>query len=279
MLDEATEASEQMASPRSCVDRAATAAQSVNEPREEIEALRRQFMQSQRLASLGALASSVAHEFNNILTTILNYAKIGLKNEDTAARTKSLEKILAASERAAKITGGMLGFARAKTGERKATDMVALVGEVLVLAEKDLAKHRVKLETRFRGRPHAVVSATQVQQIVLNLIINARQAMPNGGHLRVEVRESADANTVEVVVADTGTGIPAEKLRHIFEPFYTTKSGPDDTGKGGTGLGLAVCRDIIEAHAGRIRVESRVGRGTTFIVKLPAAASATLPAA
>jgi signal transduction histidine kinase len=139
--------------------------------------------------------------------------------------------------------------------------------------EKDLSKHRVKLDTRFRGRPEAVISATQIQQIILNLIINARQAMSQGGHLRVEVRASAEASMVEIIVADTGSGIPADQLRHIFDPFYTTKDGPDDTGKGGTGLGLSICRDIIEAHNGRIRVESLIGRGTTFTVKLPAAMS------
>ena len=238
--------------------------------REEVVSLQRQLLQSQRLCSLGALAASVAHEFNNILTTVINYAKLGLNNKDEAARTKSLEKILAASERAAKITGGMLGFARSKMDDRKLTDIVQLVSEVLVLVEKDLSKHRVKLETRFRGRPQAVLSATQIQQIILNLIINARQAMPQGGHLRIDVRENPQSNTVEIVVADTGSGIPADQLRHIFDPFFTTKDGPDDTGKGGTGLGLSICRDIIEAHNGRIRVESLVGRGTTFTVKLPA---------
>lgn len=245
--------------------------------REEIESLQRQLLQSQRLCSLGALAASVAHEFNNILTTVINYAKLGLNNKDEAARTKSLEKILAASERAAKITGGMLGFARSKPDQRKMTDIVQLVSEVLVLVEKDLSKHRVKLETRFpTGAPvQAVISATQIQQIILNLIINARQAIPRGGHIRVEVRENAEASMVEIIVADTGTGIPADQLRHIFDPFYTTKDGPDDTGKGGTGLGLSICRDIIEAHNGRIRVESLVGRGTTFTVKLPAASVAT----
>jgi signal transduction histidine kinase len=237
--------------------------------REEIATLRRKLLQSQRLTSLGALASSVSHEFNNILTTIINYAKMGLNNKDEATRTKSLEKILTASERAAKITGGMLGFARSKSSERKPTDIVTLVGEVLVLVEKDLSKHRVKLQTRFVGRPHAIVSATQIQQIILNLIINARQAMPQGGHLRVDVREDAETSTVEIIIADTGTGIPADQLRHIFDPFYTTKEGPDETGKGGTGLGLSICRDIIEAHNGRIRVASLVGRGTTFTVKLP----------
>src|SRR5437867_5074306 len=128
--------------------------------REEVESLRRLLLQTQRLSSLGALASSVSHEFNNILTTIINYAKLGLNTKDETARTKALEKILSASERAAKITSGMLGFARSKPDERKPTDVVALVGEVLVLVEKDLSKHRVKLETRLRGRPQVVVSAT-----------------------------------------------------------------------------------------------------------------------
>jgi signal transduction histidine kinase len=106
---------------------------------------------------------------------------------------------------------------------------------------------------------------------MLNLIVNARQAMPNGGHLRLQVRENQRDGLAEIVVADTGTGIPADQLPHIFDPFFTTKDGPDDTGKGGTGIGLAVCREIIEAHGGRIRVESLVGRGTTFTVKLPLA--------
>jgi signal transduction histidine kinase len=243
--------------------------------REEVESLQRKLLQSQRLTSLGALASSVSHEFNNILTMIINYAKLALNNKDEAARTKSLEKILAASERAAKITGGMLGFARSKSDERRPTDIITLVGEVLVLVEKDLNKHRIKLQTKFLGRPSAIVSATQIQQIVLNLVINARQAMPQGGHLRIEVREDSESGMVEITIADTGTGIAADQLRHIFDPFYTTKDGPDDTGKGGTGLGLSICRDIIEAHGGRIRVASLVGRGTTFTVKLPSSKANT----
>jgi signal transduction histidine kinase len=202
---------------------------------------------------------------------------MGINNKDEATRTKALEKILSAGERAAKITGGMLGFARSKSDERKPTDIVTLVGEVLVLVEKDLTKHRVKLQTNFVGRPKAEVSATQIQQIILNLIINARQAMPQGGHLRVEIREDSDSEMVEVVISDTGTGIPADQLRNIFDPFYTTKDGPDDTGRGGTGLGLSICRDIIESHNGRIRVASLVGRGTTFTVKLPSASIPKTP--
>jgi signal transduction histidine kinase len=247
---------------------------SADKVQEELESLRRQLLQAQRLSSLGALASSVTHEFNNILTTVINYAKLGLANKDEATRTKALDRILSASERAVKITTGMLGFARSRPDQRKPTDMVALVEEVLVLVEKDLSKHRVKLETRFRGRPKAIVCAVQVQQIVLNLIINARQAMTQGGHLRIEVRENSEMSMVELSIADTGTGIPPSQLCHIFDPFFTTKEGPDESGRGGTGLGLSICREIIEAHSGRIRVESLVGRGTTFTVKLPSVSAA-----
>ena len=102
----------------------------------------------------------------------------------------------------------------------------------------------------------------------LNLIANARQAMPRGGRLRVEVRENAQTQMAEIRVSDTGVGIPPEQLRIIFEPFFTTKE-PDENGHGGTGLGLSVCRQIIEQHHGRIRVESVVGKGSKFTVKLP----------
>ncbi len=162
----------------------------------------------------------------------------------------------------------MLGFARNSATHRQNCDLARLVEEVLILTEKDLSKHRVQVEKRFHGRPTASVVPGQIEQILLNLIINARQAMPRGGRLRIEVRENAAADMVEVQVADTGVGIPPEQLRLIFEPFYTTKE-PDEHGHGGTGLGLSVCRQIIEQHHGRIRVESVVGKGSTFTVKLP----------
>jgi signal transduction histidine kinase len=238
-------------------------------PHSEADQLRRQLLQAQRMSSVGALASSVAHEFNNILTTIINYAKIGLRAEgDDAARTQSLEKILKGGQRAATIVNSMLGFARNNSALREATDVVGLVEEVLVLADKDLNKHHVRVETKFQGRPKAPVVAGQIEQILLNLVINARQAMPRGGRLRIEVRENEATQTVEVRISDTGVGIPPDQLRLIFEPFYTTKE-PDEHGHGGTGLGLSVCRQIIEQHQGRIRVESAVGKGSTFTVKLP----------
>jgi signal transduction histidine kinase len=235
----------------------------------ETEQLRQQLLQAQRLSSVGALAASVAHEFNNILTTIINYARLGLRAEqDVAARTQAFEKILKGGQRAATIVNSMLGFARNHSTLRQPTDLSRIVEEVLLLTEKDLSKHRVHVETRFTHRPTATVVPGQIEQILLNLVINARQAMPNGGRLRIEVRSNARTRMAEIKIADSGAGIPPEQLRQIFEPFYTTKE-PDEHGHGGTGLGLSVCRQIIEQHNGRIRVESVVGKGSTFIVKLP----------
>jgi len=237
-------------------------------PSSEAEQLRQQLLQAQKLSSVGALASSVAHEFNNILTTIINYARLALRQQEEAARTQALEKILKGSQRAATIINSMLGFARNTSTQREMTDLVALVEEALVLTEKDLSKHRIHVEKKYHGRPRASVVPAQIEQVLLNLLINARQAMPRGGHLRIEVRENPRTQLIELSVADTGVGIPPDRLRLIFEPFYTTKE-PDANGHGGTGLGLSVCRQIVEQHQGRIRVESLVGKGSTFIIKLP----------
>jgi signal transduction histidine kinase len=238
-------------------------------PTSEADLLRRQLLQAQKLSSVGALASSVAHEFNNILTTIINYARLAQRAPgDEASVTQALEKILKGGQRAAVVINSMLGFARNTSTRREDVDVVALIEETLVLTEKDLSKHRIQMEKKYHGRPVAHIVPSQIEQVLLNLIINARQAMPRGGRLRLEVRDNPRTRMVEISVADTGVGIPPERLRLIFEPFFTTKE-PDGEGHGGTGLGLSVCRQIIEQHHGRIRVESLVGKGATFTVKLP----------
>lgn len=235
---------------------------------DETEILRQQLLQAQRLSSVGALASSVAHEFNNILTTVINYAKLGLRGASEPGQKQAFEKILKGGNRAAVIVSGMLGFARNNSTMREQTDIVKLIEDVLILTEKDLSKHRVHIDKRYHSRPVIPVVPGQIEQILINLIINARQAMPTGGRLRIDVRDNTEAGMAEIRIADSGVGIPAEQLRMIFEPFYTTKD-PDENGHGGTGLGLSVCRQIIEQHHGRIRVESIVGKGSTFTLKLP----------
>ena len=113
-----------------------------------------------------------------------------------------------------------------------------------------------------------MVNPAQIQQVLLNLVINARQAMPDGGRLTIGVGTDSERKWGEIRISDTGMGISPTHLRRIFEPFFTTKA-PDGTGLGGTGLGLPVCRDIVEAHRGRLRVESKPGQGATFTLRLP----------
>jgi len=234
--------------------------------------LKQQLMQAQKLTALGELVSTTTHEFNNVLMTILNYAKLGLRHQDAPTREKAFEKILAAANRATKITNGVLGIARNRSAGQEATDLTALVDDTLVLLEREMNKYRVRVERQFQPIPEAYVNGNQIQQVLLNLLINARQAMPHGGRLMIKLVHDAEHDMVDLVVRDFGCGIPQEKLPHIFDSFYTTKTGPDASGKGGTGLGLSMCKEIIEAHHGRIRVDSTVGKGTAFTLKLPSVA-------
>jgi signal transduction histidine kinase len=236
--------------------------------------LRQQLAQAQKLTALGELVGTTTHEFNNVLTTILNYAKMGLRHKDTATRDKALEKILAATNRAAKITNGILAFARNRGASLEPTDLTRVIADSLLLLEREMTKYRIRVETQLEAAPPAMANGNQIQQVLLNLLINARQAMAQGGVIVIRLSHDAIANMVELFVRDSGCGMPPETLRKIFDPFFSTKAGPDDSGKGGTGLGLSMCRDIIEAHHGRIRVDSTVGKGTAFTIKLPAAVAA-----
>jgi signal transduction histidine kinase len=244
----------------------------INNIEERVQQLEDQLFQAQRLSSVGALASSITHEFNNILTTVINYAKMGLRHTDEQTRTKSFDRILAAGQRASKITTGMLAYARNASDRQEPADLKRLLDDVLVLVQKDLQMHRIAVDLDASQSVWAVVNCSQIQQILMNLIVNARQAMSENGRLKLTVRDNEAEGWAEVSVGDTGCGIPHDQLPHIFEAFYTTKK-TDARGQGGTGLGLSLCRRIIEAHKGRIRVESEVGKGTTFTLKLPRSSS------
>lgn len=242
---------------------------------QQVQVLTQQLQHAQKLTSLGELVSTTTHEFNNVLMTIINYAKMGLRCRDDATRDKALERILVASEKAARLTNSILGVARNRSEGLEPTELAPLIEETLVLLEREMNKYRISVEKELNSVPQAMVNANQIQQILLNLLINARQAMPRGGRLLIKLDHDRESDMVELIVRDTGVGIPADRLPQIFTPFYSTKTGPDETGKGGTGLGLAACRNIVEAHRGRIRVQSTVGKGTAFTILLPMAVSAT----
>lgn len=243
-------------------------------PEEQIALLQEQLAHAQRLAALGELVGTTTHEFNNVLMTIINYARMGLRHKDEPTRDKALTRILSAGERAAKITSVVLGAARNRSDSFEPTDLAKLIEDSLVLLEREMNKYRISVERQFEPAPEALANGNQIQQVLLNLLINARQAMPGGGRLIIKVAHDRVDGTVDLTVRDTGCGIEPDKLRRIFDPYFSTKSGPDETGKGGTGLGLSSCRRIIESHHGRIRVESTVGKGTAFTIKLPVAKKA-----
>lgn len=238
---------------------------------EQVAILKEQLYQAQKLTALGELVSTTTHEFNNVLTTIINYARMGQRHRDDETRNKAFDKILAAGQRAAKITRGILGFARNRPQGFEPTDMVKLVEDSLMLLEREMTKYRVAVERQFQAVPPAMVNANQIQQVVMNLLVNARQAISGSGQVWIRLAHDAAGDTVDLTIRDTGSGIAPEKLPRIFDRYFSTKSGPDSSGKGGTGLGLSFCRDVIEAHHGRIRVESSVGKGTAITLKLPAA--------
>lgn len=245
---------------------------------QENEALKKRLSEMQRMTALGELVSTTTHEFNNVLMTIVNYARMGMRYEDKETRDKAFAKIDKAGKRASKITNAVLGMARNRGDQFEMTNVENLIDESMVLLEREMQKYRIAVEFDYEADlPEIPLMGNQLQQVLMNLLINARQAMQDGGRLIVKLRKNAEAQTVDLSVRDFGPGIAQEKLRRIFEPFYSTKAGPDETGKGGTGVGLSTCKSIIDAHGGKIRVDSSVGKGTCFTLMLPIHREASKP--
>lgn len=237
--------------------------------RNQVDALQKQLVDAQRLTALGELVGTTTHEFNNILMTIMNYTQLAMRHDDEEMRQKSFDQILNASQRAAKITNSVLGMARNRSDSKEPTDLSRIIEDALVLLEREMNKYRISLDVQLDDVPESNVNGNQIQQVLLNLLINARQAMPEGGNLWIRLNHDAETNCNLLILRDAGSGIAEDKLRKIFDPFFTTKAGPDESGKGGTGLGLSSCKHIIEDHQGKMRVESTVGVGTQFTIMLP----------
>jgi signal transduction histidine kinase len=233
------------------------------------ESLERQLIRSQRLATLGTLSVIMAHEVNNQLTSVMNHADLALGRDDQAAVQRSLQKILTSSEMSSKMIRNMMDFANGGTGEKERLDGARLVEDSLNLMARKPAKDGIAVECRADEGLHVVGSPVELMQVLLNLIMNAVQAMEgSGGTLSLTVRR--DDGFVAFDVADTGPGIAEETLASIFEPFFTTKKARDRQG-GGTGLGLYISRSIARKFGGDIAVTSTAGQGTTFTLYLPAA--------
>lgn len=239
-----------------------------------IEELQSRMVQLERLAAVGELTSTTTHEFNNLLMTVMNYAKMGLRNKDDASREKAFSRILEAANRGAKITSMVLGLSRSRPGELEPTQLARVIEDTLVLLEREMQKYRILVDQQIDDVPLVMAAPDQIQRLLLNLLTNARQAIGENGMIKIKLAFEASSNSVVLTVRDSGCGIAQELLTKIFDPFFTTKSGPDSSGKGGTGLGLSACKEIVEKHHGRIRVESAVGKGTAFCIRFPVASDA-----
>ncbi|PYV17509.1 MAG: histidine kinase, partial [Acidobacteria bacterium] len=235
----------------------------LNDLTERVE-LEDQLAQAEKLSSIGLLAAGVAHEVNTPLAVITSQAQMLIKQiPSDDAKAKTLDRIIKQSFRASEIVNNLLKFSRTSGSEYLEVDLNRVIRDTLALVEPMLRASKITLNTQLAsGLPGVHGNTGKLQQVFMNLIMNARDAMPYGGELTMAT-ESEDS-TVRVEVTDNGVGIPSEYLSKIFDPFFTTKS----TSRG-TGLGLAVSYGIIREHGGKIAVESAVGRGASFRLEFP----------
>ena len=233
------------------------------------EQLQSQIQQLQTLANLGMVSAMVAHEINNILTPLENYAHLAIQNpDDEALIFKALRKTASNSKRASKILDGILAMATGREQEKTDCLINAIVDDVFLCLARDFAKDNIIVSIQISE--HLTVRAQPVclQQVLMNLILNAREAMlPQGGKMTISASQTQDSVIIEV--ADTGCGIEPENLAKIFQPFFTTKLKESKSERPGAGLGLAFCKKVVDRHNGVISVESEPGCGTKFKIILP----------
>jgi two-component system NtrC family sensor kinase len=248
--------------------------QKVEERTQELRRAQAETMRGEKLASVGLLASGVAHELNNPLTGILTFSHLmRQKLPDKSADAEDMDLVIRETKRCAAIIKRLLDFAREKHPEKKFTDLSQVIDDTVRIVERPAHLRDIEITLDLdRTLPPIWIDADQIKQVIMNMLVNAQHAVEEKGNITIRTRRTrdprapADANKpmVELSIVDTGCGIPEENLRRIFDPFFTSK----DVGKG-TGLGLSVSHGIVEAHGGLIEVESKVGEGSTFRVFLP----------
>jgi PAS domain S-box-containing protein len=230
--------------------------------------LEAQLTQADKLSSIGLLAAGVAHEINTPLAVISSYSQLLSKQLRGDTRLGPvLEKITQQTFRASEIANGLLNFSRTSTTEFRETNLNQVIRDTLSLLEHQFKTAQILVDVELtEDLPLIHGNPGKLQQVFLNLLLNAKEAMPGGGRLRVATMANGH---VEAVVADSGSGIAPEHLKRIYDPFFTTKTMPRPGERRGTGLGLSVSYGIIQEHAGKIHVESSVGAGTTFHLEFP----------
>ncbi|UCF17031.1 MAG: HAMP domain-containing histidine kinase [Phycisphaerales bacterium] len=234
------------------------------------KALESQLLGLQHLVSMGTVSYMIAHEINNLLTPLKSYASLALSDpDDRGLSEKALQKVVRNCDRTTKIIDSMLALAHGQTHRKHDVHLLALIEEVFTCLCRDFVKDGITVDVQVPEELTIRVVPVQIQQVLMNLIVNARDAMlPHGGVLSIEAAETTDS--VEISVSDTGSGIEPENLENILEIFFTTKADKRSAAENsGAGLGLAFCKLIAEKHEGFIAVESEPGRGSTFKISLP----------
>jgi two-component system NtrC family sensor kinase len=253
--------------PVESADELGRLAESFNQMTAKLADARRQVYQSNKLASVGRLAAGIAHEINNPLTGVLTYSSFLLKRAADDETRADLETIVHETKRCRDIVRGLLDFARQVPPKKSQVDLNAVVERALDLVDNQLKVQNIHVTKSLRaGLPPLAADGNQLQQVVLNLLVNAADAFEGDDRqifLATDLKRVDGAELFEVKVADNGVGIPEKNLGRIFEPFFSTKEHK------GTGRGRAGCGGIVTEHGGTISVESKVGRGTTFTVRLP----------
>ncbi|KRF02363.1 hypothetical protein ASG87_00015 [Frateuria sp. Soil773] len=242
----------------------------------ERERAQQQLVHAQKMEAVGRIASGVAHDFDNVLNVVLGYAmrRERLADRGAGALVGALEGVETAARRALAISRKLLNFSRQDSLRPEVFDVAALLRDIEpMLRQLFPAEVRLELQADAAGLP-VRADRGQFELMLLNIAANARDAMPAGGRFAVRARRAAGAPAMELVLADDGSGMPAEVRERVFEPFYTTK--PAGTG---TGLGLAVVYDLVHAAGGQITVESAPGQGTAFLIRLPLAEDAAAESA
>ncbi len=227
--------------------------------------LEQRLMESVKLAGVGTLAAGVAHEINNPLSIILGFAQTMLKDLPHENELyKDLRIVEQEANRCAKVVKDLLTFARPGRIEKSETNLVELIQTCISLLRHFIRKNEIAVEEQYSSElPRLWIDSKKIQQVFINILLNAIEAMPNGGRLKIGVDALPAEGTFRIDISDTGLGIPEDYRTKIFEPFFTTKSNK------GTGLGLSICRSIIKEHLGSIGVNSVVNQGTTVTINLP----------
>jgi len=233
----------------------------------QLQRQREVLYQNEKLAALGTMAAGIAHEMNNPLGIITTRIEVMLLDAEQQALPgqvlDDLQVLHRASQRVARIAASLRSFARHSPGDRVPLDLNAVVDESVQLLQKPLAADNIQIVMSLDRTLLTILGdASTLHQVLMNLLTNAREAMPGGGQIRLETGPTERPGWIRLLVADTGAGIPAEEISKIFDPFFTTK-------RTGTGLGLSVSYGIIQEHGGTVDVQSRPGAGTSFIISFP----------